>query len=204
MVQLNQYTMAAGSQICGFEELGNSDGDSTRHSAVQDVDQAVRMALANGAAVLTMGAFNRDDELAPQPTFAYVQLQPQNDGILLMPPPSAPERWAAPTSHALQEWEGYVVLIGDKHFVARLVDLTAGSTHEEEEADIPLAEVSGEDAAKMRPGSVFRWVIGYQRSANGTKRRVSEIAFRDVPEITEADLRAGEAWAHEAIRSLDL
>ena len=33
-----------------------------------------------------------------------------------------------------QEWEGYVVDIGASEFVARLVDLTAGSSHEEEEA----------------------------------------------------------------------
>ena len=35
-----------------------------------------------------------------------------------------------------QEWEGYVVDIGLSEFVARLVDLTAGSSHEEEEAII--------------------------------------------------------------------
>ena len=30
------------------------------------------------------------------------------------------------TFHALQEWEGYVVEIGETDFVARLIDLTAG------------------------------------------------------------------------------
>ena len=34
--------------------------------------------------------------------------------------------------------------------MARLVDLTAGSTHEEEEAVIPLAEISDNDADRMR------------------------------------------------------
>ena len=202
MVQLNQYNMAAVPRISGVEEIGTSGGHSTRYPVVQNVDQAILMALANEAATRTISAVNRDEELATQPTFA--RHQPQNDGVLLVLDLPTPERWAAPTFHALQEWEGYVVSITDKHFVARLVDLTAGSTHEEEEADIPLVEVSGEDAAKMRPGSVFRWVIGYERSATGTKKRVSQIAFRDVPEITEADLRDGEAWAHEAIRLLKL
>lgn len=87
--------------------------------------------------------------------------------------------------HALQEWEGYVVELGSGEFAARLVDLTAGSSHEEEEAIIPLDEVSESDAAKMAVGSIFRWVIGYERSPAGTKRRVSQIWFRDLPRITE-------------------
>ena len=202
MVELNQYTMAADPQISGFEELGNSDRRSTRYRAGQNVDQAILLALANEAVARTIGSVNREEKLATQREFAYPQ--PKNDGVRLVLDLPTPEPWAAPTFHALQEWEGYVVSRADEHFLARLVDLTAGSTHEEEEADIPLAEVSLEDAAKMRSGSVFRWVIGYERSAAGTKRRVSEIVFRDVPEITEADLRDGEAWAHEAIRSLKL
>ena len=64
-----------------------------------------------------------------------------------------------------QEWEGYVVDIGLSEFVARLVDLTAGSSHEEEEAIVPVAQISDHDAARLRLGSIFRWVIGYESSA---------------------------------------
>ena len=107
--------------------------------------------------------------------------------------------------HALQEWEGYVVELGSSEFVARLVDLTAGSSHEEEEeAIIPLEEVSESDAAKMAVGSIFRWVIGYERSLAGTKRRVSEIWFRDMPRITERDLQEGKEWARETLRAFKL
>ena len=106
--------------------------------------------------------------------------------------------------HALQEWEGHVVEIGDEEFTARLTDVTAEASYEQEEAVIPLAEISDSDAAKMREGSIFRWVIGYERSAAGTKKRVSQIVFRDLPAITEADLRAGEAWARETMRSFGL
>ena len=106
-------------------------------------------------------------------------------------------------SAALQEWEGYVVEIGETDFTTRLIDLTAGADHEEEEAVIPIAELSDDDAGKMREGSVFRWVIGYERSPAGTKKRVSQIVFRDLPTMTEADLRAGKAWARETIRSFD-
>ena len=106
--------------------------------------------------------------------------------------------------HALQEWEGYVVELGFGEFAARLVDLTAGSSHEEEEAFIPLDEVSESDAAKMAVGSIFRWVIGYERSPAGTKRRVSQIWFRDLPRTTERDFREGREWARETSRALKL
>ena len=47
-------------------------------------------------------------------------------------------------------------------------------------------------------------MIGYERNAAGTKKRVSQIVFRDLPAITKTDLRDGETWALETIRSLGL
>ena len=107
------------------------------------------------------------------------------------------------TFHALQEWEGYVVQIDVDAFVARLVDLTAGSSVEEEEAVIPLAEIADYDAERIRLGSIFRWVIGYEHSPT-RRKRVSQIVFRDRPAITYTDVNDGAAWAEEVIRSLDL
>ncbi|MCY3997711.1 MAG: hypothetical protein OXF07_16385 [Rhodobacter sp.] len=104
---------------------------------------------------------------------------------------------------ALQEWEGYVASIGDDAFVARLVDLTAGATHESEEATIPLDEISHRDAANMEVGSIFRWVIGYERSPGGTQKRVSQIVFRDLPRMTEGDFRAGRMWAEKIAPALN-
>ena len=105
---------------------------------------------------------------------------------------------------ALQEWEGYVIEIGEDVFVSRLWDITAGAKREEEEATIPFDEISDEDKGKMRLGSIFRWVIGYQRSVSGTKRRVSEIVFRDLPVVTQADWDEAEEWAVETRRLLGL
>ena len=113
-------------------------------------------------------------------------------------------RTPATTLHALQEWEGHVVEIGDEEFTARLTDVTAEASYEQEEAVIPLAEISDGDAAKMREGSIFRWVIGYERSSAGTKKRVSQIVFRDLTAVTKADLLDGEEWAQAVARSLDL
>lgn len=120
----------------------------------------------------------------------------------LQPPSSLPSRSA--TFCALQEWEGFVVRIGSTDFVARLVDLTGGSSHEEEEATIPLTEVAPNDTIKLQQGSIFRWVIGYERSVYGTRRRISQIVFRDLPVVTKAGRQESEVWARKALRSLGL
>ena len=121
----------------------------------------------------------------------------ETHALVPFPPPSAPPSRRA-TIHALQEWEGNVVEIGENEIVARLVDLTAGHTHETDEAIIPMAEISESDASRLVVGGIFRWVIGYERSPAGTRKRVSQIVFRDLPRITDTDLRQGEAWARRA------
>ena len=119
-------------------------------------------------------------------------------------PPKLSHATAAATFHALQEWEGHVLEIGGDEFVAALIDLTAGSSHEEEEAIIPLTEISDHDAATLRAGAVFRWVIGYERSPSCTKKRVSQIVFRDLPRVTTRDLQQGKEWARETRRAFEL
>ncbi|MYD63684.1 MAG: hypothetical protein F4W91_21825 [Gemmatimonadetes bacterium] len=95
----------------------------------------------------------------------------------------------------LQEWEGYIIEIGEDDFTARLLDLTAGSSHEEEEAVIPLSEISEDDLKHLRLGSIFQWIIGYERSTSGTKQCVSQIIFRELPVVTKQDISEVEEWA---------
>ena len=202
MVQMDQYTMAVAPGVSGLGEPGNFDKSATRQTAIRSFDDAFLSRIGHEADALTMGAIDLGEGATPRPMSTGRQQQYDVFASVLEFP--APEPWSARTFHAIQEWEGYVVAIREEDFVVRLLDVTSGSTNEEEEADIPLAEISAQDSAKIHPGSVFRWVIGYERAASGTKRRVSEIVFRDVPEITETDLRDGAAWADEAIRSLNL
>ncbi len=123
--------------------------------------------------------------------------------------PSTPRASHAPTLHALQEWEGYVLETGETDFTARLLDLTAASfgvqapLGQEEEAVIPLSEISEDDLKRLRPGSIFRWVIGYERSASGTKRRISQIVIRDLPAMTMQDRSEGLAWAMKVAKSIE-
>ena len=71
---------------------------------------------------------------------------------------------------ALQEWEGFVSEIGEKVFVARLVDMTR-KDNPEEEADFLIEDVRNDDLKLLRPGAVFRWIIGYDVKKDGAKSR---------------------------------
>jgi hypothetical protein len=101
----------------------------------------------------------------------------------------------ANTFSALQEWEGVVVAITPNHIVASLVDLTAGKSRATEEAHIPLSEINERDLAKLVVGRVFRWAIGYQRIKTGTKKRTSNMVFRDLPQWTKRDFVEAQADA---------
>ena len=202
MTPSTQFVTTHDVSIAGFS--GNGNSSSAEKGIVRYANNAIDLALAHSDAALATGERKRDAQAEFLP--ASVSLEQANHGfsrILDFPQPSVPAQ-ATVSFHAIQEWEGYIIEIGDTDFVARLVDLTAGATHEEEEALIPLAEISDDDAAGMQLGSIFRWVIGYERSAAGTKKRVSQFVFRDLPVVTRSDLRDGESWAREIIRSLDL
>lgn len=108
---------------------------------------------------------------------------------------------AAPTPRMslqpLQEWEGYVTAIGSETFSARLTDVTAGRHFEEETTEFPISDLSDDDRELLTLGAIFRWVIGYQRSAGGTKRRVSQVTFRRLPAWTRADLERAKKRSEE-------
>lgn len=183
---------------------GERNGSTVKPEAadlVRHAGESIRLALSHGTAIGSLG-LNGNAATLPRST----NLEQGFDDISrIVDIPKLPA-WRPPTTtlHALQEWEGHVVEIGDEEFTARLTDITAGASYEGEEAVIPLADLSDRDAARMEIGSIFRWVIGYERSIAGTKKRVSQIVLRDLPVFTESDLRAGEAWAEETMRSFEL
>ena len=130
---------------------------------------------------------------------------PQETDPVRDPIPLLPQTSSRPVGFvALQEWEGYVIDIRDEDFVARLWDLTGGARREEEEATIPFVEIAERDRLTMRLGSIFRWSIGYEHTEGGTRRRVSQIVFRDLPVVTKADLDEASEWATETLRLLGL
>ena len=170
---------------------------------IQNANRAIHSALGPRTAHLTMADGDQGKKTSTLPSFpGRGQGEEDFSGILKFP--KTPIQAASATFHAFQEWQGYVVEIGTTSFVARLVDVTAGSIFEQEEAIIPLAELSDADSAKIELGSVFRWVIGYERSVTGNKKRVSLIVFRDLPTITKNDLQHSEKWALETIQAFKL
>ncbi len=165
------------------------------------VKEAVDRALTDEGDATTTVSGGQDDAGDPGSMLRMSNSARQPQSVNLSPrPPAVPPR---ATLSALQEWEGYVVDIGEDKFAARLTDLAAGHSHESEEAEIPLTEISESDASRMVVGSIFRWVIGYERSIEGTRRRISQIVFRDLPRMTEGDLRKGREWAESVVSAFE-
>jgi hypothetical protein len=102
----------------------------------------------------------------------------------------------------LQRFDGIVLSICDDSFVARLTD----KTHEraEEEAEIPLAEITSGDRELVKLGAMFYWVIGYHREAHGQISRSSFIRFRRLPAWSDADVKRAKKGAATFLSFLDL
>ena len=166
------YHSAAVEHVELPEDRNNFDRPASARALARNVDEAVR----------SISTFRTDVLHANAESWKVFSGGVQNAKIRVIDPPPVPMRLAPRASlHALQEWEGYVLEVGDTDFIARLVDMTAGASHEGEEAVIPRTELSEGEDAKMSAGSVFRWVIGYRWSPEGTKERVSRIVLRDLP-----------------------
>jgi hypothetical protein len=77
--------------------------------------------------------------------------------------------------------------------VARLIDQSHDGP--DEEAEIPLEEISEEDQALVQPGAIFYWSIGYLDSRGGQRIRASVIRFRRLPAWTTEELQAARRKA---------
>ena len=103
----------------------------------------------------------------------------------------------------LQEWEGYVQTVSDEKFTASLFDLTNRREIEDEEADFSIDDLTEDDKKLLKPGAVFRWLIGY-RSIGGTKERISKTVFRRLPQWTKSDFKAAKAKAEDIANRIKL
>lgn len=99
--------------------------------------------------------------------------------------------------YPLQEWEGYVIEVKKETFTARLIDITAKDTFEQESAEFAKSDLTDDDLELLRPGAIFRWLIGYARSKGGTKKSVSDIVFRRMPMMTKAEIEKSIERANE-------
>lgn len=94
---------------------------------------------------------------------------------------------------ALQKWEGVVLQVMEEYFLARLIDLT--NEGPDEEAELPIEEISQEDLDLVKPGAVFYWSIGYLDRCSGQRTRASVIRFRRLPAWNSEEIEAAKQEA---------
>ncbi|MGH7802263.1 MAG: hypothetical protein ACREOW_16835 [Thermodesulfobacteriota bacterium] len=96
---------------------------------------------------------------------------------------------------SLQKWEGNVIEVMKDYFLAILVDLTEPGA--DEQAEIPLEEVSPEDLDLIVTGAIFYWNIGYEDESNGQRKRASIIRFRRLPAWSQSEIKEAERETKE-------
>jgi len=104
-----------------------------------------------------------------------------------------PERTTKKTEevfNCLQKWEGFVLSITGNTFLARLYDISNKGF--EEEAEIPLEEISDDDKELLEEGAVFYWSLGYLKKKNGQKIRQSIIKFRRLPTWHTSEIQSAQ------------
>lgn len=89
---------------------------------------------------------------------------------------------------SLQKWQGYVIKVLNGFLLVRLIDLTQKGP--DEEAEIPIEEISEDDAELIKPGAIFYWNIGYLDSFTGQRTRFSVIRFQRLPVWSKEELNA--------------
>jgi len=94
---------------------------------------------------------------------------------------------------SLQKWQGYVLKVTDNSLLVRLVDLSKNGG--DEEAEIPIEEISDDDKDLIRPGAIFYWSIGYLDSYSGQRSRVSVIRFQRLPSWSKEEIDAAKREA---------
>ncbi len=102
----------------------------------------------------------------------------------------------------LQEWEGIVLDLHDETFSARLTDI-CNEENPPEVGDFIISDLRNDDMKLLRPGAVFRWIIGYDVSRCGSKQRASQIVFRRLPVWTKHEIDDADREARKLMEGID-
>lgn len=98
----------------------------------------------------------------------------------------------------LAEWNGCVTEIDTHYFSAALKGIFGeGVNGEEEDAEIPISDVSESDRDLLALGNFFRLCVFYEMREDGQPRRYTQVVFRRLPayrphELAQAVERASE------------
>jgi hypothetical protein len=88
----------------------------------------------------------------------------------------------------LQRWIGRVTQVNNHTFVAIVSDTTR-SQRPDEEVELDRREIPRPDLYLLISGAAFYWSIGYEDSADGQRRRVSELRFVRQPHLTDSQIK---------------
>jgi hypothetical protein len=105
----------------------------------------------------------------------------------------------------LAEWNGCVTEVdeGSAYFSAFLTGVKGeGVAGEEEDALIPVDDVSQHDLELLRPGNFFRLSVLYELDRKGQPRRFTQVVFRRLPAYRRDDLERAADRAREIVRGL--
>jgi len=110
---------------------------------------------------------------------------------------------------ALAEWEGTVIEVGTESFSATLLQIPRGTQISSastsrlqkptylEQTELPIDDIRAADRDLLKPGALFRMVIGYLISPTGTRRRSLTVVFRRLPQWREPDLQRSRKVAED-------
>jgi len=105
----------------------------------------------------------------------------------------------------LAEWSGYVteVMPGGLAFAASLTGVRGnGVQGEEDDAIIPIEDVSEWDRELLHPGSFFRLCVLHEVTSSGQPRRYTQVIFRRLPAYRQQDLDSAMQKGRELARGL--
>jgi hypothetical protein len=108
-------------------------------------------------------------------------------------------------SKLLAEWNGYVTEVSKdgEYFAASLQGIRGeGVKDEEDDALIPISDVSKSDMALLKPGNYFRLCVMHEVNKAGQPRRYTQLVFRRLPAYRKQDLDYAEERGRELARGL--
>lgn len=97
----------------------------------------------------------------------------------------------------VQDWEGFVVELGNGFFTARLLDRTRSMKVDTEIAEIPIGEVDDGDRDLVKEGAIFYLTVRRRILPNGRQETSSGIVFRRLPQWHQSTLDRAKAQAKE-------
>lgn len=108
-----------------------------------------------------------------------------------------------PPQTLLAEWNGAVLSVKDHFFIAALKGIAGeGVQGEEEDAEIPLSDVSEFEKDLLQPGNMFRLCVFSEVLKNGQPRRYTQVTFRRLPAYRSKDLEAASQRVDELYSSI--